>query len=95
MLPRCRPSCFCGGKRLRGGSSESPDTDDEFWIQSLEHELMTALPGFSLWALDQTDIESLFDYLAYIAHKNGKENEKSIIIGGQRYKVVDRFSTPI
>lgn len=47
--------------------------------------------GMSLASLDDTDIETLFDFIAYITAKNQRNNEQFVIINGKKYKKVDSF----
>lgn len=56
------------------------------------------MPGTSLAALDETDIETLFDFVAYLVHKEsgeGGSGDKSVMINGKRYKLVDQFTERI
>lgn len=66
-----------------------------YWMQDFEFQLCQLLRGTTLHSLDQTDIETLFDFAAYIAAKNGQETKKrggTVTINGKVYRKVDTFS---
>lgn len=53
------------------------------------------MTGESLQSLDETDIETLFDFMAYLAQKSEGEKTQTVTIGGKTFKKVAAFSTPI
>lgn len=53
------------------------------------------LPGTNLASLDETDIETLFNFVSYLVDKEEKEKEKSVVINGKPYKLVKGFTERI
>ena len=46
--------------------------------------------------VDETDIETLFDFVSYLTNGNSEEEkEKSVTINGKKYKIVDTFTERI
>ncbi len=80
------------GKRIKGEASASPSP---FWPQELEYQVCKILPGTSLAALDDTDIETLLDFVLYIVDKNEQEKAEFVVINGKKYKKVNQFSKRI
>lgn len=68
----------------------------------MEYQIITAVPGTSLASLDDTDIETLLDFVCYLADKaerareaQKKEEEQFVVIGGRKYKKVEQFTQRI
>lgn len=58
------------------------------------------MPGNSLAALDETDIETLLTFVLYMADRTEREQDgaaqtQTVTIGGKTYRKVTAFSTPI
>lgn len=66
-----------------------------YWPQELEFQISKILPGTSLASLDETDIETLLDFVFYINYQQKQDEEQFITINGKRYKKVTKFSTPM
>jgi hypothetical protein len=64
-------------------------------MQDLEFQICKILPGENLSSLDETDVETLFDFIYYIIDKNSSENAQFVTINGKRYKKVSAFAKRI
>lgn len=64
-------------------------------MQDFEYQLCRLIQGADLRSLDETDIETLIDFAAYIMAKNETSEQKTgtVTINGKVYRKVDTFST--
>jgi hypothetical protein len=53
------------------------------------------LPGTSLAALDDTDIETLLDFVLYITDQNRREKDEYVTLNGKKYRKVSQFTQRI
>lgn len=70
---------------------ETATPPSPYWPQAFEKQICAAIPGYNLASLDDTDIETVFDYVAFLLDETAKEQGAYMVINGKRYKKVDSF----
>ncbi|MCL2695444.1 MAG: hypothetical protein FWE69_03855 [Clostridiales bacterium] len=72
------------------GSGESAPPS-AYWPQELERQLCVTIPGYTLSAIDETDIETLFSYVAHLMDKQAQAYAGLQQINGKWYRKADSF----